>query len=125
MRELLLRLALALALAMAAYAADVTGNWSGTFKVGMPDGTTQDDTVYLSLKQTGSTITGTAGPSIDQQAPIRVGKIEGNKITLDVPVPQGSFKFDITLQGDHLQGEVTASAQGQTVKAKMDATRAK
>src|SRR5438477_7904246 len=116
---------LTLAFALAASAADVTGNWSGTFKVGMPDGTSQDDTVYLSLKQTGSEITGTAGPSITQQAPIRVGKIQGNRITLEVPVPQGSFTFDIALEGDHLKGEVTARAQGETVKAKMDATRTK
>jgi hypothetical protein len=118
-------LLLTLVFAMTAFAADVSGNWSGTFKVALPDGTTQDDTVYLALKQSGSTITGTAGPSIDQQAPIRTGKIEGNKITLDVPVPMGSFKFDIALEGDHLKGEVTATAQGESVKAKMDATRVK
>ena len=47
------------------------------------------------------------------------------RITLEVPVPQGSFTFEIALEGDHLKGEVTARAQGETVKAKMDATRAK
>ena len=113
-----------LCVALAA-AADVTGNWSGTFKVSLPDGTVADDTVYLALKQAGNAITGTAGPSIGEQAPIQTGKIEGNKITLEVPVPQGVFRFEIALEGDHLKGDVTATAQGEVVKAKMDATRRK
>jgi hypothetical protein len=70
-------------------------------------------------------ITGTAGPSAEQQAPIGNGKIEGNHITFDLPVPGGAFKFDINLEGDHLKGDVVASAQGQTIKAVMDAQRVK
>ena len=108
-------------LAFAAPAPDATGNWSGKFKVNGAD----DDTVYLALKQTENSITGTAGPSAAQQAPIQNGKIEGTHITMEVPVPGGVFKFDINLEGDHLKGEVVATAQGQTVKAQMDATRVK
>ena len=44
---------------------------------------------------------------------------------MEVPVPNGAFKFDVALEGDHLKGEVTLAAGGQTMKAKMDATRAK
>jgi len=108
-------------LAFAVPAPDATGNWSGKFKVNGAD----DDTVYLALKQTDNVISGTAGPSIDQQKPIENGRIEGNHITMEVPVPGGVFKFDINLEGDHLKGEVVATAQGQTVKAQMDATRVK
>jgi hypothetical protein len=103
---------------------DVTGNWSGKTKTSI-DGKVEEDTIYLSLKQTSNQITGTAGPSVDQQAPINNGKIEGNHITFDLPVPGGAFKFDINLEGDHLKGDVVASAQGQTVKAVMDAARVK
>jgi len=122
----ILKLALlVVVLALAASAADVSGAWDGTFKITMPDGQTQDDTVHLVLKQDGGSITGTAGPAADQQMPITKGTIAGNKITLEVPVPDGMFKFDLSLEGDHLKGDVTRSAGGQTMKAKMDATRAK
>jgi hypothetical protein len=103
---------------------DVTGNWSGKTKTSV-NGKVEEDTIYLSLKQTANLITGTAGPSIDQQAPINNGKIEGNHLTFDVPVPGGAFKFDINLEGDHLKGDVVAAAQGQMVKAVMDASRVK
>jgi len=108
-------------LIFAADAADVSGNWTGKFKVSGAE----EDTVYLSLKQTANEITGTAGPSAEQQKPIQNGRIEGNHITMEVLVPGGVFKFDINLEGDHLKGEVVATAQGQTVKAQMDATRVK
>ena len=112
-------------LGLAASAADVSGTWSGTLKVTGPDGQTQDDTIHLILKQEGGKVTGTAGPSAGEQLPIGKGAVEGNKITIEVPMPNGVFRFDVGLEGDHLKGEVTMSAGGQTLKAKMDATRAK
>jgi len=120
-----LRLAFLFAiLGMAARAIDVSGNWSGKTKISV-DGKVEEDTVYLSLKQTANIITGTAGPSLDVQNPISTGKIEGNRIVLEVPVPGGTFKFDMNLEGEHLKGDVIANAQGQTIKAQMDAVRVK
>jgi hypothetical protein len=116
---------LAVALAFAASAIDVTGTWSGTLKITGPDGQMQDDTIHMILKQDGGKLTGTAGPSAGEQLPIGKGAVEGNKVTMEVPLPQGGFKFDIALEGDHLKGDVTMAAGGQTMKAKMDATRAK
>ena len=112
-------------LALAAGAADVSGTWSGTLKITGPDGQTQDDTIHLILKQDGGKLTGTAGPSAGEQLPIEKGAVEGAKVTMELPVPQGAFKFDVALDGDHLKGDVTLAAGGQTTKAKMDATRAK
>jgi len=116
---------LAVVLALAASAADLTGAWSGTFTITTPDGKTSDDTVHLVLKQNGSTITGTAGPNAEQQVPITKGTITGNKVVLEVPVPDGMFKFDVALEGEHLKGDVTRTAGGESMKAKMDATRVK
>ena len=112
-------------LALAASAADVSGTWSGTLKITGPDGQTQDDTIHMILKQDGAKLTGTAGPSAGEQLPIEKGAVEGNKVTMEVPVPNGAFKFDVAFEGDRLKGEVTLSAGGQTMKAKLDATRAK
>ena len=116
---------IAVALTAAAADVDVTGTWSGSFKITTPDGQVQDDSVTLVLKQSGTDITGTAGPSADHQMPIDKGKIEGDKITLEVAVGEGSFKFNVVLEGDHMKGDVAANMGGQTMKAKMDATKQK
>jgi len=89
------------------------------------DGKVEEDTVYLSLNQVVNIITGTAGPTLETQSPIRSGKVEGNRVILEVPVPGGVFKFDLYLEDEHLKGDVIATAQGQTIKAVMDATRVK
>jgi len=104
--------------------ADVAGNWSGKTRTSV-DGKVEEDTIYLSLKQNANVVTGTAGPTADQQKPISGGKIDGSHVTFDLPVPGGVFKFDINLDEGHLKGDVVASAQGQTIKAVMDAARVK
>jgi hypothetical protein len=108
--------------AVAAHAIDVSGDWTGKTKLTV-NGKVEEDTVYLSLKQIVNIVTGTAGPTLEQQNPIRNGKVEGNRVILEVPVPNGSFKFDLYLEDEHLKGDVIATAQGQTIKAVMDAIR--
>ena len=116
---------LPIVMVLMATAADISGTWSGTLKVTGPDGQSQDDTIHMILKQDGNKLTGTAGPSASEQLPIQKGAVDGTKVTMEVPVPKGAFKFTVTLEGDHLRGDVTMEADGQTMKAKMDATRAK
>ena len=116
---------LSMVLALAASAADVSGTWSGTLKITGPDGQMQDDTIHMVLKQDGGKLTGTAGPSAGEQLPIEKGAVDGDNVTMEVPIPNGALKFAIRLEGDHLKGDVALSAGGQTMKAKMDATRAK
>jgi len=106
-------------------AADVSGKWSGKTKLSI-DGQVQEDTMYLVLKHSGDRLTGTAGPTADQQAPIRNGKVEGNRLTFETPVPNGVFQFDLNLEDDgHLKGNIVANAQGQSIKATLDAERLK
>jgi hypothetical protein len=111
-----------LLMATLAMAADVTGTWSGSFK-GVED--PQDSSLTLVLKQTGSEITGTAGPTADHQMPIQKGKIEGDKIVLEVAVGDGTFKFDLVLEGEHIKGDLNASRGDEKRSAKVDVTRAK
>lgn len=106
------------------WAADFSGQWAGKTKLSI-DGQTQEDTMHFSLKQSGDRLTGTAGPTPQQQAAIRNGKIDGNRITFETPVPQGVFQFDLTLDDGHLKGTLIASAQGQSFRATVDATRVK
>ena len=111
------------ALAMVALAADVTGDYSGTFT---PEGQDENGAV-AHIKQTGNEITGTAGPDEDQQWAISKGKIEGNKITCEVQNPDGpSFKFDLTVDGDRIFGDVSATMpDGQNMRGKLDLKRVK
>jgi len=51
--------------------------------------------------------------------------VDGSRVTMEVPVPGGAMRFDVALEGDRLTGEVTLTAGGQTMKAKMEAARAK
>jgi len=112
------------ALALSAAAADVTGRWSGSFT---PE-SGQANTAYAVLKQAGTTVRGSAGPSEDQQWPDLKGTIKGNKVSVEVKSTSDGmvYKCDLVLDGDHLKGDISAAAgNGQTLKAKMDLTRVK
>src|SRR5262245_58832581 len=73
-------IACALALA-AAPESNVTGKWTGSFKI--VEGQSKDSPALLVLKQTGAEITGTVGPNDEEQHTITKGKIEDDKITLE------------------------------------------
>jgi hypothetical protein len=121
MRTLVCTLAILL-FAVTAMAADVTGKWSGSFA---PEG--QDPSnAFVILKQSGTTLTGTAGPEQGEQWPLTNGKIEGNKITGDVTSPDGVvYKLNLVLEGDRIKGDVNATREGQAIKAKVDLGRVK
>jgi hypothetical protein len=110
---------------MTAAAADVTGNWSGTFTVTGPDGSAGDSNpAFLILKQSGSTLTGTAGQDEGEQFPIENAKIEGNKISGTVnPSDGATYTVVLTVNGDRMTGEVTVSQGGQTMKGKIELKR--
>ncbi len=72
MRTLLCGLLLS---ALALSAAEITGKWSGSFDITNSDGATEADTAYMSLKQNGGEVTGTAGPNADKQWTIQKGKL--------------------------------------------------
>ena len=114
--------------AVAGFAMDdfnVSGKWSGSFNMLGPDGSTKDSTAVLMLKQNGSEITGSVGPNEGEQHHITKGKIEGNKLMLESADGEMSIKFDLALVGDRITGDVNASGEGHTMKAKIDVKREK
>jgi len=123
MRRLLVCLSLALALAFAAAAADVTGKWAGTYSLDNGD----SGQAFLDLKQSGSTVTGSAGPEAPGEWPLKEGRIDGNKLVITVESPDhGTYKLDLTLSGDNLKGGLVASMpDGGSVKGKLDLNRVK
>ncbi len=96
-------LAMAMALiSFAAWAADVTGKWTGQMSGPNGDGFT----ITFNFKQDGSKLTGTVqGPQGDA-IDISDGKIDGNKISFVVTIDvNGGMKImhDGTINGDEIK----------------------
>jgi hypothetical protein len=115
-----------LLLSVVSLLAEVSGKWSGSFDVTGPDGETKADTAFLNLKQEGGKITGTAGPNEEKQFEIKTGKIDGDKIALEVVMDDGGvLTFDLALADDHIKGNVKGQMGDETMTAKLDVTRVK
>jgi hypothetical protein len=119
----ILLLALVLAAVVPAADLDVSGRWSGTMKMTEP--APRDGTAMLLLKQSGASITGTAGPSEDRQLPISDAKIEGSKFTFHVQAEDVDFTFVMKIEDEHMTGQVTGTQNGQQLKISLDLTHAK
>ena|SRR6266567_1752707 len=119
-------LLLASALVLSAADVNVTGKWSGSFDLSGPDGQTKASTALLNLTQKGTAISGSMGPSEDQQFTITKGTIESEKITLEVDDGSGhQIHVALMVAGDHLKGDAHMEAEGQSRTAKVDVTRSK
>ena len=115
-------------------AEDLTGKWTGSFKTSMNGGETKDDVAYMLIKHTGAELTGSAGPSVDQQWPIVSGKVtvasvagkDSTKAAFDVQLAEGPLlHFDLELVEGHLKGNAKAEMDGMTMTAVVDVTKAK
>jgi hypothetical protein len=101
--------------------AGISGEWSGEWEVS-PDGGPGPH--YMVLKQNGETVTGTAGPSPEQQLPIRNGKLVGDALTFDIGIPNGpSIRFEFKVLGAAMQGEAVLTMNGVERKFKLTAKR--
>ena len=107
--------------ASALLAAGATGTWSGSFT---PAGQ-EPGPAWLVLKQDGSKLTGTAGPSADMQHELSNGKVEGATVTFEVAGEETTMKFVLKLDGDSLKGEASRERDGQRQTAQLDVTRRK
>ena len=97
-------------------AADLSGKWVGTMERlnGSPGGVKSDDH-FVTLRQTGDSITGTAGPKRDVQWEIKNARLDGSKLTFEVSAPGGNLVLAYTLEvtDDGLSGTVdTKTSQG-------------
>ena len=106
---------------------DLTGVWTGTFT----PTTGNQSGAHIDLKQKGAEITGTAGPTADQQVPLANGKVTTVKgvtsVTFDAMPPGGSgLKFNLTLVEGRLKGKATGTNDsGEKREAAIDVGRAK
>lgn len=93
--------------------AGIDGKWAGTFEGGMGG---QAMELSYDFKAAGDKLTGTTGNGQGGAIDIQNGKIDGNKISFDVPVEMGEMKMSIAykgvLSGDELKFTFTTKMEG-------------
>ena len=106
---------------MTLIAADATGTWTGSLMV--PGDGGENHPARLVLKQDGSKLTGTAGPSAGEQHEIQNGKVEDGVLTFDVPTGETTMKFTLKQDGDEIKGDISREHEGETQHAKLAVKR--
>jgi hypothetical protein len=81
----------------------------------------------VELKQDGSKISGRGGPSEERAFNIKVGAIEGDKLHLELAPANGEGPrhavMDLTVDGDHLTGELKIETDEGSRTATVDMKR--
>ena len=121
MKRLFACFLLAAAAAAIAMAAEVTGKWTGTRR-----GRGRQSLRLSGAHPKWDGHHRNGGTGREPAIPIQAGKIEGNKITLEVAPNEGSlYHMELILDGEHIKGDVTAKRDDQTMTAKLDVARAR
>ena len=110
-----------LLLTLSILAANLSGKWTGTFVDDAEKG--KNDGMVLILTQDGNTLTGTAGPTADEQMAISNGKIDGANVTFDLKAEAVMVHFTLQLVGAHLKGQANAEVAGEKHSGTIDLTR--
>ncbi|HEV3040286.1 MAG TPA: hypothetical protein VHA33_21155 [Candidatus Angelobacter sp.] len=91
---------------MASTPGPVTGKWQGAVTIKNESGETQSQPVFLILAQDGKKLTGTGGPSEEEQGfNIDNGVVDGNKVTFDVTVDDAQYHSSAQVTENELTGE--------------------
>jgi hypothetical protein len=114
--------ALVVLLAVSAMASDVTGKWSGSFKV---NGGDHDVPQLFVFKQDAKTLTGSGGPNAGEQYPIENGRIEGNDLKFELTTGEWKFAYDLRLTQDALHGDLKLQTVNDSRTAKVSLARVK
>lgn len=114
-------IALVVLLAAGAMAGDLTGTWSGNFKVDGGDHTVPQ---FFILKQQGKTLTGSGGPNAGEQYPIENGRIDGDQARFELTTGEWKFAYDLKQTGqDELKGNLALQSVNDSRSAKVSLTR--
>jgi len=102
-------------------AKNATGQWFGTFHILPEGGGPRDDVAVVILNQRGDEITGSVGPSKANQFPLKKGKISGKIIRVEME--SNRIVFVLTLDGDHLNGEIDDADEPTKVLGRVELAR--
>ncbi|PYX73393.1 MAG: hypothetical protein DMG78_09265 [Acidobacteria bacterium] len=103
-------------LVASATASDLTGKWSGTFKVDGGDHTVPQ---LFILKQQGKTLTGSGGPNAGEQYPIENGRIDGDETRFELTTGEWKVAYDLKQTAP---GALNGTLQLQSVNDSRNAT---
>ena len=110
-----------LLLAASAMAGDLTGKWSGTFKV---EGGDHDVPQLFILKQQGKTLTGSGGPNPGEQYPIENGRVEADGARFELTTGEWKFTYGLKqISPDTLNGTLKLENVNDSRNAKVSLTR--
>lgn len=124
MQKLLFLLCLPLALS----AAGITGKWTGSIEVVDAGGAggNVNTSVRAEFEQKANLVSGKIGRREDERTEtIRNGKVEGNKVSFEVTSSEtlSTVKFNLTLDGDQLKGEMKGTLDTGEISGKVRLTR--
>lgn len=97
---------LLMTLAVAAVAFAWTDNTSGSWKGSMQLNGGSDQPACMTVKQEGSTLTGTAGACQGKEFPITKGTINGDVVTVEAHPGTPTLRFTMKFAGNKLKGDV-------------------
>jgi hypothetical protein len=127
MKSKVFNLLLATFLIGAAHAAadpDFSGKWSGSFEIHFADGRVIQDSAWLTLRQAGTTVTGTVGPKADQQGDIRETVTKGKRLEFIADSTRGkTLKFELERNGEELSGVATGEIGEDRVRVVIKTAR--
>ncbi len=104
-------------------AGDLTGKWSGTFKV---DGGDHNVPQLFILKQQGKTLTGSGGPNAGEQYPLENGRIDGDEVRFELTTGEWKFAYDLKQTGpDGLKGDLKLQSVNDSRNARVSLTKSK
>ena len=108
-------------LAASAMAGDLTGKWSGTFKV---DGGDHNVPQLFILKQQGKTLTGSGGPNAGEQYPLENGRIDGDEVRFELTTGEWKFAYDLKQTGpDGLKGDLKLQSVNDSRNARVSLSK--
>jgi hypothetical protein len=128
-KKLLFVTTLLLVVAIGAFAADLTGKW--TYSMQGRDGTPRN--VTITLKQDGSTLTGSVpgmgrGGQPGQEMQIQNGKVDGDKFSFETKMEFNGntriTKYEGTSSGNELKMKVTRETQNGPQSTEVTAKKA-
>jgi hypothetical protein len=102
--------------ASVASAADVSGVWSGAFRV--TDGE-HDVPQLFTFKQAGSRISGTGGPDSSEQYPVLHGQLANSHLKFEVKSTLRDFVYDLKETNNELRGTVLITGGDAPVTAEV------
>lgn len=116
-------MAAVLLLVVGGMASDISGRWSGEFKV---EGGDHSIPQFFILKQHDQTMTGTGGPNAGEQYPIENGRIEGDTLKFELTTGEWKFTYELRMasQGE-LRGDLKLESVNDRRSAKVVLSRMK